>query len=254
MNSFREVLVELGRADVLEHADRADRVEGAVDDVAVVLHPDLDPIGETGLANRVARPLRLSRRERHADGVHTVLAGRVHHHAAPAAPDVEQTHGRAGARACGTRARTWPPAPPPTSCRRARTPRTNTSSTVRGRAGRSRSTRRSGARSRPRRAPCCAGARAPAPLRAAAGSGLRPSTPASAREREPLPGRHLHVGQVVAERERLEDVALDFDLTGDVRAGEADLAGSGEHIAQRLRRADDDAGSTSRGGPRWLPS
>ena len=48
-----EVLVELRRADVLEHADRADRVERTVVDVAVVLDADLDEVGEPG--SRAAR-------------------------------------------------------------------------------------------------------------------------------------------------------------------------------------------------------
>ena len=66
--------------------------------------------------------------------------------------------------------------------------------------------------------------------------------PGDARERQPLAGCHLHVGQVVAERERFEHVAHDLELTGDVRAREADLAQPGEHVLQGLRRTHDDAG------------
>ena len=89
-----EVLVEPGRAHVLEHADGADGVERSVDDVAVVLHADLDAVGEPGLAYRRARPLRLTRRQRDADRGRTVLARGVDDHAAPAAADVEQAHPR----------------------------------------------------------------------------------------------------------------------------------------------------------------
>ena len=40
-----EVLAQLRRADVLEHADGADRVVGAVGHVPVVLQTDLGPVG-----------------------------------------------------------------------------------------------------------------------------------------------------------------------------------------------------------------
>ena len=46
--------------DVLEHPDRADRVERTVADVAVVLVPDLDPVGESGLGGGLLGPLGLS--------------------------------------------------------------------------------------------------------------------------------------------------------------------------------------------------
>ena len=61
------------RADVLEHADRADRVERAVVHVAVVLHADLDAVVEPGVVHRAPRPLGLALRERDADRVHAVV-------------------------------------------------------------------------------------------------------------------------------------------------------------------------------------
>ena len=55
----REVLVEPAQADVLEHADRADRVERPVVDVAVVLHADLDEVGEARLGDPLRREVGL---------------------------------------------------------------------------------------------------------------------------------------------------------------------------------------------------
>src|SRR5258708_22351043 len=93
----REVLVELRRAHVFEHSDRADRVEGSVAHVAVILHPDLDPILQSGLSNCAPGPLGLALREGHADGAHAMVLRGVDDHAAPAATDIEQAHARLGA-------------------------------------------------------------------------------------------------------------------------------------------------------------
>ena len=62
-----EVLIELRDADVLEHTDGADGVEGAVGDVAVVLHADLHPVVEPGVADGATRPFGLAYRERDPD-------------------------------------------------------------------------------------------------------------------------------------------------------------------------------------------
>ena len=91
----REVLGQARQTDVLEHADRADRVEAAVD-VAVVLHAVLDAL-DAGVRRGLLRVLGLVRRQRDADRLHAVVARRVHDHAAPSAADVEQAH--AGAQA-----------------------------------------------------------------------------------------------------------------------------------------------------------
>ena len=45
-----EVHAELIDPDVLEHADRADRVVRPVGHIAVVLHPHLDAVAEVGVA------------------------------------------------------------------------------------------------------------------------------------------------------------------------------------------------------------
>jgi hypothetical protein len=62
-----EVHPELRQSHVLEHRDRADRVERSIGHVAVVLVPDLDAVGEPGVGDRLLGPLGLRSRERHAD-------------------------------------------------------------------------------------------------------------------------------------------------------------------------------------------
>src|SRR5207244_5291713 len=80
-----EVLVEPRCTDVLEHPDRADRVERAVAHVPVVLHSNLDTLVEPGLANCAPSPVGLPLRERDADRAHAMALRRVYGHAAPAA-------------------------------------------------------------------------------------------------------------------------------------------------------------------------
>ena len=63
---------------------------------------------------------------------------------------------------------------------------------------------------------------------------------------DPLLAVQAHFGQLVAERERGEDVALDVEVTLDVGPGEAELAGRGEEPLERGRRAHDER----RGGVR----
>ena len=60
------------------------------------------------------------------------------------------------------------------------------------------------------------------------------------RELEPVARPDAHVGQVVAQLERVEDVALDVERAGHVRARDADLARRGEHVPQGIRRPDDE--------------
>ena len=50
--------VDLGRADVLDHADAGDRVEALAGQVAVVHDPDLDPVGDARLPRPAAAPSR----------------------------------------------------------------------------------------------------------------------------------------------------------------------------------------------------
>ena len=106
--------VESCRADVLEHADRGDRVELLAAEVAVVLQADLDAVGHSPAS---CDPLPGERGLRLADGdadrPGAVVARGVDRHRAPAAPDVEQPQRRAlvQGRACGRSARAWPLAP-----------------------------------------------------------------------------------------------------------------------------------------------
>ena len=75
---------------MLAHLQRDDRVVRAVADVAVVLQPDVDPVGEP-LVGRALRGERLLlARERDAGDVHAVVLGGVQRQRAPAAADVEQ--------------------------------------------------------------------------------------------------------------------------------------------------------------------
>lgn len=78
-------------AHVFGHADGGDGVVGPVGDVAVVLHPDLDPVGEALPGDALAGVRRLFLREGHADHAHAELAGRVDRHRTPAAADVEES-------------------------------------------------------------------------------------------------------------------------------------------------------------------
>ena len=76
--------------DVLEHPDRGDRVEGLAAEVAVVLQPDLDPVGETRLLDPPSGQVDLLAAERHADHLRPVVACGVDGHRAPSAADVEE--------------------------------------------------------------------------------------------------------------------------------------------------------------------
>jgi hypothetical protein len=55
----RRIGVDVDGADVLDHADRRDRVEALAGQVAVVHHADVDPVGDAGLAYAPARALGL---------------------------------------------------------------------------------------------------------------------------------------------------------------------------------------------------
>ena len=72
------VLVDAVRADVLDHADRGDRVEALAADarpqVAVVAYADLDPVLQARLGHAPARELGLGGGQRDAEGMHPVLA------------------------------------------------------------------------------------------------------------------------------------------------------------------------------------
>ena len=227
----REVLAELRQADVLEHADGADRVEATVD-VAVVLDAELDTV-DPGRGRRAARVRRLVLRQRDADRLDAVMPRRVHHHAAPPTPDVEESHARPQPelaadevvlRGLGLFERgglVWP---------------------HRARVGHRRSedepvevvrdvvvVRDGGGVTRacvpPAVQPRLLGRhRWPVEERAADES----------REREPLCGSQAHFREPFAQFERLEDVAFEIELTGDVRAREAELARCREDVAQRV--------------------
>ena len=77
---------------MLEHADRTDRVEGAVADIAIVGKADVDPVGEPSFRHSLAGELCLARRDGDSDVVDAVALHCVEKQAAPAAADVEQAH------------------------------------------------------------------------------------------------------------------------------------------------------------------
>ena len=83
----RRVLLD---PDVLGEPDRGDRVEAGLLDVPVVHEPHLGEVVEALLLDPPLRPGRLLAGQRHAEGVHAVLARGVPDHAAPAAAEVEQ--------------------------------------------------------------------------------------------------------------------------------------------------------------------
>ena len=76
--------------DVLGHADRGHRVERLAAEVAVVLQPDLDAVGEPGVGHPLAGEGGLRLADRDADDGHVVVRRGVDRHGAPAAPDVEE--------------------------------------------------------------------------------------------------------------------------------------------------------------------
>ena len=83
------VVVDLGRADVLHHPDRCDRVEALAGEVAVVREPDLHALVEAGCADALARERGLRGGRGDADRAHAMVARGVQHERAPAAADVE---------------------------------------------------------------------------------------------------------------------------------------------------------------------
>ena len=142
-------------ADVLGQPDRRHRVEAGLGDVAVVAVTHLGEVGQALLGDGLLRPRRLLLGQRDADRLDAV-AGRVAHHAAPAAADVEQPVARLAAAASRTPAGTCSPAPPPATRRGAGSTRRCRSSTGRAPTRRTCSTRRSGGGSPRRRESCCA--------------------------------------------------------------------------------------------------
>ena len=76
-------------ADVLDHADRGDRVERLARDLAVVHDADVDLVGHARRGGALARELRLRLAQRDPGDVHAVLARGVQRERAPAAADVE---------------------------------------------------------------------------------------------------------------------------------------------------------------------
>ena len=87
-----EVVRVLPHADVLGEPDRADRVEVALEHVAVVGVPHLGEVRQPLAVDGLLGPRRLRDREGDAERLHAVLARREADHAAPAAADVEQPH------------------------------------------------------------------------------------------------------------------------------------------------------------------
>ena len=70
----------------------------------------------------------------------------------------------------------------------------------------------------------------------------RPAPASRSRALEPLLRAELYVGEVVAEREHREDVALDVELAGHVRATKPELAGRGDEPSEHGGGADQERG------------
>src|ERR687898_2066490 len=83
--------------EVLGHPDARYGVERVVGQVAPVLHPDVDALGQAGVEDPLARVFGLLVGQRDSDRLDAVLAGRVDDQAAPSTAHVEQTHARAEA-------------------------------------------------------------------------------------------------------------------------------------------------------------
>jgi hypothetical protein len=88
----REVGLEVVLADVLGQPDRAHRVEARLRHVAIVQVTHLGEPGQPFPFDRGLPPGGLLGGQRDPEGLDAVLARGVHHHAAPAAADVEQPH------------------------------------------------------------------------------------------------------------------------------------------------------------------
>src|ERR1700741_722844 len=84
-----EELPVMAGADMLEHADRDDAVEAALQ-LAVVAQMEAHAIAKAGRRRVLLRELVLLDRERHAGGVHPGRAREVEGEPPPAAADVEQ--------------------------------------------------------------------------------------------------------------------------------------------------------------------
>jgi hypothetical protein len=80
--------------DVLAHLDAGDGVEGAVGDLAVVLQPDLDPVGQSELRDAGEAECPLLGGQRDAHGRDAVVRRGVDEQRGPAAADVQQPHPR----------------------------------------------------------------------------------------------------------------------------------------------------------------
>ena len=77
---------------MLEHPDRADRVEWAVGNVTIVLQPYLDRVLESRGGDGTTGVFVLGARDRDPHGANAVVLGRVDHHATPPTADIEQAH------------------------------------------------------------------------------------------------------------------------------------------------------------------
>src|SRR6187397_2789797 len=75
-------------ADMLEHSDRDDAVEGAVN-LAVVHQPELGPAAEAALGRPLHRQRMLLLRQRHADDLGAADLSQIERKPAPARADIE---------------------------------------------------------------------------------------------------------------------------------------------------------------------
>ena len=243
--SVRQYASMLTVADVLDHADRGDRVERLAAHVAVVGDADVDAVGHARLLRPLPRAGGLRLGERDAGDVDAVRLRGVDGERAPAAADVEHAvallEAELGADELvlgrlGLLERLGPAAPVRARVRHRR-PEEQLEElvgdvvVVRDRA-------------------LVAGDRVALALRAQLdGGGVR-----DALERAGADGRggDLRLGlrvdgrrRVVREQlQRLVDV-VDAEVPGHVRAAEAELAGRAQHVAERDGRADGEDGDVA---------
>ena len=238
--------------DVLEHADRADGVEGPVGHVAVVLDADLHQVVEAGLLDPLSGQLGLFDRQGDAHRRHAVVLSGVEHHRAPAAPDVEQAHARRQAQLAtdevelGLLGRLEGRRPVSPRHRRSRP------STVRAPAGRSRWRRRSGARSPGGRAGGCAALPSSRISSGGGGGGRSTEGPASASSERIALGSSLRSACAAASRSASRSPSRSTSPATKARTSPSSPGRLRNRVSASGRRTTIVVGAP--GGPAELPS
>ena len=177
-----EQVVELARidvdlvvADVLDHPDRADRVELLALQLAIVGDADLDAVGQAGVGDAPAGQLGLLDGERDSDERSRRDGARRGSPCCPSRSRRRAAGRPRSARAWSRSARAWSAEPPRASSRPGSTPRSCRSSTRRGTARR-------------RRCPRCSGRRPPS----GRGRGCAAGPSGASRSSAPAAARRAH--------------------------------------------------------------